>query len=195
MGFLKGRGAARRNPGNRSESKSCAPDRGGRKPNRRCKGRRRRIEMRVLLVTIASVLALSSLALAHCQVPCGIYDDQARLDALDEHITTIEKAMKMIVDLSDDAEPNHNQIVRWVEAKNDHADDIAQIVTWYFLQQRVKQADQADAAAYEAYILELTLLHGMLVQSMKAKQTVELVHVEELRTLLERFGKAYMSGK
>jgi len=45
--------------------------------------------MRVLLVTIASVVALSSLAFAHCQVPCGIYDDQARLDALEEHITTI----------------------------------------------------------------------------------------------------------
>jgi len=151
--------------------------------------------MRVLLVTIASVVALSSLAFAHCQVPCGIYDDQARLDALEEHITTIEKAMKMIVDLSDDADPNYNQIVRWVEAKNDHADDIAHIVTWYFLQQRVKPAGRADAAAYESYVLKLTLLHGMLVQSMKAKQTVEPGHVAELRTLLEEFGKAYMAGK
>jgi nickel superoxide dismutase len=135
------------------------------------------------------------MAFAHCQVPCGIYDDQARLDAMAEHITTIEKAMKMIVDLSDDAEPNYNQIVRWVEAKNEHADDIANIVTWYFLQQRVKPAGRTDAAAHEAYVHKLTLLHGMLVQSMKAKQTVDLGHVAELRTLLEDFGEAYMEGE
>ena len=151
--------------------------------------------MKVLLVTIASLLALSSLAFAHCQVPCGIYDDQARLDALGENITTIDRAMKMILDLSDDAEIDHNQIVRWVEAKNHHADDIAHIVSWYFLQQRVKPADEADAAAYEAYVRKLTLLHGMLVQSMKAKQTTDLTHVVELRTLLDEFGKAYMAGK
>jgi len=151
--------------------------------------------MKVLMVSTALVLALSSLAFAHCQVPCGIYDDQARLDALGENITTIERAMKMIGDLSDDAEPNHNQIVRWVEAKNHHADDIAHIVSWYFLQQRVKPADQADAAAHEAYLQKLTILHGMLVQSMKAKQTTDLAHVTELRMLLDEFGKAYMAGK
>jgi nickel superoxide dismutase len=151
--------------------------------------------MKVSLLAVALVLALSSLVFAHCQIPCGIYDDQARLDALDENITTIEKAMKMIVDLSDDAEPNYNQIVRWVDAKNDHADDIAHIVTWYFLQQRVKPVDRTDAAAYEAYTEKLTLLHGMLVQSMKAKQTTDLAHVSELRRLLEEFGKAYMAGE
>ena len=151
--------------------------------------------MRVLMVFTGLVLTLSSLAFAHCQVPCGIYDDQARLDAMAENITTIERAMKMIGDLSDDAEPNHNQIVRWVEAKNHHADDIAHIVSWYFLQQRVKPAGQSDAAAHEAYLQKLTLLHGMLVQSMKAKQTTDLAHVRELRMLLDEFGKAYMAGK
>ena len=52
-----------------------------------------------------------------------------------------------------------------------------------------------DAAAHEAYVRKLTLLHGMLVHSMKAKQTTDLAHVMELRTLLEGFGKAYMEGK
>ena len=33
---------------------------------------------------------------AHCQVPCGIYDDAVRIIQLREHVTTIEKAMKQI---------------------------------------------------------------------------------------------------
>ena len=151
--------------------------------------------MKFLLVSIASVLVLSSVAFAHCQVPCGIYDDQARLDALGENIMTIERAMKMIGDLSDDAEPNHNQIIRWVEAKNHHADDIAHIVSWYFLQQRVRPVEETDEAAFEAYVQKLTLLHGMLIQSMKAKQTTDLTYVETLKTLLDDFGKAYVVGK
>ncbi len=100
--------------------------------------------MRFFLVSMALVLALSSVAFAHCQVPCGIYGDETRLDMLGENITTIGRAMKMILDLSDDAELNHNQIVRWIEAKNHHADDIACIVSWYFLQQRVKPVDETD---------------------------------------------------
>jgi len=151
--------------------------------------------MKVSVISMAFLLALSSAAFAHCQVPCGIYDDQARLDALGENIITIERAMKMIADLSHDSEPDYNQIVRWVNAKDDHADDIAQIVTWYFLQQRLKPADEADQAAYEAYVHQLTLLHGMLVQSMKAKQTTDLSHVEALKALLDDFDKAYMDGK
>lgn len=35
-------------------------------------------------------------AWAHCQIPCGIYDDAARFKALAEHITTIEKSITEI---------------------------------------------------------------------------------------------------
>ena len=31
--------------------------------------------------------------LAHCEIPCGIYDDQTRVQLIHEHIGTIEKAM------------------------------------------------------------------------------------------------------
>ena len=37
-----------------------------------------------------------SLAHAHCQIPCGIFDDARVFDELEEHITTIEKSMKSI---------------------------------------------------------------------------------------------------
>ena len=148
--------------------------------------------MRVILVSVAILLAFCSVAFAHCQLPCGIYNDETRFAMLGENIITIERAMKMIVDLSDDAEPNHNQIVRWVDAKNQHADDIAHVVSWYFLQQRVKPVDGADAAAHEAYVHKLTLLHEMLLYSMKAKQTTDLSHVEKLETLLDDFARTCM---
>ena len=64
-----------------------------------------------LTLLIFSLLALTSPVLAHCEVPCGIYDDQARTNAIAEHITTIEKAMKQITELGSQSPVNYNQIV------------------------------------------------------------------------------------
>jgi nickel superoxide dismutase len=138
-----------------------------------------------------AVVVLGSLAYSHCQIPCGIYGDEARLGLMAENITTIEKSMKQITELSRAAAPNMNQIVRWVQNKEKHADDTSQIITYYFMAQRVKPADKSDEKAYEDYVKKVTLLHQMLVECMKAKQTTELAHVEKLRDLLGEFHDAY----
>ena len=148
--------------------------------------------MKQILIAIAFVLAAVSVSFAHCQVPCGIYDDETRLEIIEENTVTIAKAMKMITDLSSDGQPNYNQIVRWINVKDEHADDIAHIVSWYFLQQRVKPVDDANADAYAKYLRQVTLLHEMLVYSMKAKQTTDLANVENLEALLDDFSNAYL---
>ena len=87
-----------------------------------------------------------------------------------------------------------NQMVRWVQNKEKHADDTAEIITYYFMAQRVKPASASDSRAYKAYVNKLTLLHRMLVGCMKAKQTTDLEHVEELRSVLAEFKTAYFAG-
>lgn len=143
---------------------------------------------------LVSAVILGSLAYSHCQIPCGIYDDEARFGEIAEHITTIEKGMKEIESLSAQPKPNMNQVVRWVNNKDLHADKLSEIVTYYFMAQRIKPASQSDTKAYNDYVKKLTLLHQMLVHSMQAKQTTDLAHVQELRSLLEQFHAAY-SGK
>jgi nickel superoxide dismutase len=146
----------------------------------------------MLGVSLLAVAGITPLVYSHCQIPCGIYDDPARLAAIAENITTIEKAMKSIEELSQQSKPNMNQIVRWVNVKDEHAEDIAHIVSYYFMTQRIKPVDKSDAAGYEKYIKQLTLLHEMLVYSMKAKQTTDLVNVEKLRSLLADFHNVYL---
>jgi nickel superoxide dismutase len=148
----------------------------------------------VIGAVLVSAVVFGSLAYSHCQIPCGIYDDEARFGAIAEHITTIEKSMKEIESLSAQAKPNMNQIVRWVNNKDQHADELSEIVTYYFMAQRIKAAPESDAKAYNDYVKKLALLHQMLVHSMQAKQTTDLAHVQELRSLLEQFHTAY-SGK
>ena len=137
------------------------------------------------------VLAISGSALAHCEIPCGIYDDEARVKLIAEHIVTIEKGMKQIETLSKEAPRNYNQLVRWVENKEYHANEIQLIVTQYFMTQRVKLVDKDDGQGNEDYVSKLTLLHEMLVYAMKAKQTTDLGNVEKLRALLDEFRTVY----
>jgi len=144
-----------------------------------------------IMAILALALILSSMVYSHCQIPCGIYDDPARFVMLAEHITTIEKSMKQIVELSAKEKQDMNQIVRWVNNKESHANELSQIVTYYFMAQRIKPADKAESDSYQAYIRKLTLLHEMLVYSMKAKQTTDLSNVENLRTLLAEFQAVY----
>ena len=145
----------------------------------------------ILFACAAAILIISSVVYSHCQIPCGIYNDPMRFDMLNEEIATIEKSMNSINQLSAEAKPNMNQIVRWVENKDTHADAFSEIVTYYFMAQRVAPVDKTDAAAYEKYLNKITLLHQMVVTSMKTKQGTDLAEVKKLTELTAAFKKAY----
>lgn len=143
------------------------------------------------VVIAVLVLVVSSVVYSHCQVPCGIYDDNMRFEMMAEHITTIEKSMKLIDQISGEKEPEMNQIVRWIKNKETHADKLAHIITYYFMAQRIKPAEKKDTHEYEKYLAKLTLMHQMLVTSMKAKQTTDLSATKQLTKLLANFKKVY----
>ena len=103
---------------------------------------------------------IPSTSIPHCQVPCGIYDDQMRINLIKEHITTIEKSMIQIIKLEKEKDHHSNQLVRWIMNKEHHADKLQDIVTQYFMTQRIK----LDAPNYEK---KLGLLHQMLIYNGK----------------------------
>jgi nickel superoxide dismutase len=137
----------------------------------------------VLLPLLFSISTVS----AHCEIPCGIYDDQLRTQLIAEHAMTIEKSMKQIMELSKANPADYNQLVRWVTNKDNHATEIQHIVSQYFMTQRIKP-DQ------EKYSEKLILLHKMLIAAMKCKQTTDLSHVNALRAYLKEFELLYLGG-
>lgn len=150
--------------------------------------------MYISLTAVAALFAPTlymSIAHAHCQIPCGIYGDQTRFVMLNEHIATIEKSMNQINELSKDGGANANQIVRWVMNKEEHADEMAEIITKYFLQQRIKP-EEAESD-HVKWMAKVTACHHILVSSMKAKQTTDSQHVEDLRKHVKAFAEAYLS--
>jgi len=146
-------------------------------------------------LTLLLTLALAGRAAAHCQIPCGIYDDEARARAIAEHITTLDKSMRLIREISAAEDGDKNQLVRWTNNKDQHADEIIDIVTYYFMNQRLKPQDKDDAATRDKYTRELFLLHEMMVVAMKAKQTTDAAHTARLRELLGSFEESYFGRR
>ncbi len=144
----------------------------------------------VLTLVVIFTISVQQL-FSHCEVPCGIYEDQLRIDLIKEHITTIEKSMNQIVELSKEKEINYNQLVRWINNKDEHAVKLQNIVSQYFLHQRIKITEPDDEEAFAKYQKQLMLLHKLLVYSMKCKQTTDLNFVKKLRETTTAFEESY----
>ena len=141
-------------------------------------------------------VAPSSAPALHCQVPCGIYGDQLRIDLMMEDLTTIEKAMGQLTAFQAEASPNLNQVVRWTMAKDEHAQKIQDQVAGYWLAQRIKlPAADADKEAQGKYLFQLALMHQVTVAAMKCKQGTDTAQVGKLRTAALEFSRGYFNEK
>jgi nickel superoxide dismutase len=161
---------------------------------------KRRLRMKKYVISSVVIASLGIVAVlfapqpvvqAHCQVPCGIYNDHGRIDAMLEDVTTITKAISQIQALSGQhAALSFNQAARWVNTKEEHASHIITTVAEYFLTQKVK-AVAAEDPGYQKYLQSLALHHGVMRAAMKTKQTVSPEAATELRAAVEELGKLY----
>ena len=135
-------------------------------------------------LTFALLLGSAQISQAHCQVPCGIYDDHARVHGLYEDVTTIEKAVQLIEELAPKSDAlSQNQLIRWVTTKEQHAEQIIRVVSDYFLTQKIKPATNDEGR--EQYLELLTKHHAVMRAAMKCKQTVSAESVAELKAAVD----------
>lgn len=129
----------------------------------------------MIVLGLLGVIGGASSAMAHCQVPCGIYDDSARIKSMLEDVTTIEKAVTELQATAKKRDAQSvNQKVRWVMNKEEHAQRIIDTISDYFLTQRVKPK-QKD------YATRVVNHHKVIVAAMKAKQSAKMAPVSDLR--------------
>ncbi len=151
------------------------------------------VSLAALACVATAVLSITdvSAARAHCQVPCGIYDDQARITILREDATTIAKAVDQINLLAGKHEAQAlNQATRWITTKEAHATHIITVVAEYFLTQKVKPVSPGGAA-YDAYLKKLADHHAVMVMAMKTKQNSDASYVSSLRSAIDALAVHY----
>jgi nickel superoxide dismutase len=148
-----------------------------------------------IVVSVLGSLAIVSwpqqAAVAHCQVPCGIYDDAGRIKGLMEDATTISKAITEINQLAGKHNPlKVNQATRWIMTKEQHASHIITTVSEYFLTQKVKDA-KPGSPEYDGYLASLAAHHKVMRAAMTTKQTVDPEAAHALVHAIEALGKLY----
>ena len=157
------------------------------------------MRIHLFLTAVAAVVVgflaaqLQPVALAHCQVPCGIYDDAMRVTMLREDATTIRKAVTSLETLLEDQDHpllGFNQGVRWIHEKDETATNIQRVVSDYFLTQRVK-AVSSGSPGHATYLEQLARMHALLVTAMKCKQNADLASVDALDAAIEAIAGYY----
>jgi len=138
---------------------------------------------------LALIFILSTQLYAHCQIPCGVYDDTMRVKMIEEHTLTILKSMNYISMNQNDLE-KQNQVTRWILNKEKHAQEIQDIVSEYFLTQRIKLKDNSKESK-DLYHAQLAALHSILLDAMKCKQTIDSNMTTSLLENLNKFVNLY----
>jgi nickel superoxide dismutase len=148
-----------------------------------------------VLLLACCFVAGSGDALAHCQMPCGIYDDDARIKQMREDALTIRKAMtEMRKQHAAGTLDGFNQAARWVTVKEAHAQSIQDIASAYFLTQRVKSAP-AGESGHATYLAQLQGFHAVLVAAMKCKQQVDPTACDALDAAIDAVAPWYATSE
>lgn len=127
-----------------------------------------------LFTLCTAAIVLPQKSQAHCQIPCGIYDDHARIQSMLEDAATVKKATVMMAELAGKEDPqSNNQMVRWISNKESHAQKVIATISDYLLTQRVKPS-QPD------YAERLAKHHAVIIAAMKAKQNADSSYADAL---------------
>jgi len=131
----------------------------------------------------------------HCQVPCGIFDDPKLVAEVREAVATIAKAMVQINELhAAGTALAFNQMTRWVNTKEEHANKIITLIGEYCLCQRVKPLSDAKTpfANETDYVDALKAHHAVMQAAMKCKQNVDSALADALAHAVADFAKMYL---
>lgn len=138
------------------------------------------MKKQLFIFGLSAALCFSHDLMSHCQMPCGIYHDDMVFDQIDQYVETMYKGISVIDDSKFTSVKDRNETVRWIALKDHESDDTAQLITTYFLQQKIKPGE-ADTAK------KLESAHKLLFLLVAIKQNVDLQMVQDFSDEWDKF--------
>lgn len=129
-------------------------------------------------ILCSSLLSLS--LFSHCQMPCGVYHDDMVYDQIDQYVETMVKGDTILSENKFETVFDKNEFIRWVLTKDKLSDQIAQLITTYFLQQKIKPGEESTGKRVES-------AHKLLFLLVSIKQTADVKVVKQFYDEWEKF--------
>lgn len=117
---------------------------------------------------------------AHCQMPCGIYHDDMVFDQIDQYVETLVKGITVLDGNKFNSLQERNEGVRWIMQKEKSSDAVAELITCFFLQQKIKPGESDT-------VKRLVSAHKLLFLLVQIKQTVDLQIANDFYEEWEQF--------
>ncbi len=132
----------------------------------------------------AEIVLRPTSALAHCDIPCGIYETNTMATAAD----TVAKMMEKIAELKGMELEQRNNFVRMVHVKEEHAqlckEQILILWTDYFKEEHLAKFPDLHVKVWKATKL-----------CSQAKRTVDLSVAQQLRAAVSDIAKIFAETK
>jgi nickel superoxide dismutase len=139
--------------------------------------------MKKLIGTIGWMMTMIFLKIdlnAHCQLPCGIYHDDMVFDQIDQYAETMYKGISVLNQIKINNMHDQNEVIRWVLEKEKESNEIASLITIFFLQQKIKPGEPETPK-------RLASAHKLLFLLVAIKQNTDLKFVKEFTDEWETF--------
>lgn len=140
------------------------------------------MQVRTLL---ARALRPNTVAYAHCDIPCGIYDPKAAQVAAE----TVEKMMTLIADLQNAGEKaGQASLARYVAVKEQHAEKVKQEV-------RVIWGDYFKPPHLELFPNLHTDVWNIMKTASACRQGTNIEDAKRLRAQVDEFAAMFAKSK
>lgn len=133
-----------------------------------------------LLVGLCAIATWTTDLSAHCQMPCGIYHDDMVYDQIDQFVETVYKGITVLNESKFSTVKEKNEFVRWVGQKEKCCNEAADLITIYFLQQKIKPGEDDT-------VKRLVSAHNLLFLMVAIKQNTDLEYVKQFNAEWEKF--------
>lgn len=137
-----------------------------------------------LIAIITIFICRTGSLIAHCQMPCGIYHDEMVFNQIDQYIETMYKGLTELKNNKFSTPVERNNFFRWVMLKETASNEMANLLTEYFLQQKIKPGEPDTAK-------RLISVHKMLFELTAIKQNVDLKMIEDFADEWESFKQMF----
>jgi nickel superoxide dismutase len=136
--------------------------------------------IRILILSGLCFLVNAVQGNAHCQMPCGIYHDDMVYDQIDQFVETVYKAIAIMNQNKNATPKDRNEFVRWVIQKEKSCNETAELISYYFLQQKIKPGEPDTEK-------RLIAAHKLLFGLVAIKQNSDLEFVKSFNNDWEEF--------
>ena len=137
-----------------------------------------------IVIRLADRVFPTTEAHAHCDIPCGIYDPHAALEAAQTVIRMTELIQEL--DLNDPA--SHHALARYTNTKEEHGkkakDDLLIIWTDYFKPEHLEKYPDLHTLVWDACKL-----------GSKAKQNVDMDAAVAFKAAIQKVGDIFWETK